>query len=159
MMSRSALKVLLIVVVFALSGLSEGCAMGAFDRLVLFSEVHGTVLKDGKPVQGAELIQTVVWSENESEVPPQRAVTDGKGAFSFPAIERKAGLRRMIPSQPMMLQKIVIHYQGVEYIAWRHGKDSYDANAELDGKPFNLICELTRPPSHEGTHYGICKAE
>ena len=133
--------------------------MGVFDRVVLFSEVHGTVLKDGKPVQGAELMQTVVWSENENEIPPQRTVTDEKGAFRFPAIERKAGLRRMIPSQPMMLQKIVIHYQGVEYIAWRHGKDSYDANAELDGKPFNLICELTRQPSHEGTHYGICKAE
>lgn len=133
--------------------------MGVFDRLVLFSEVHGTVLKDGKPVAGAELVQKVVWSDDENEIAPQRAVTDEKGAFWFPAIERSAGVRRMIPSQPMMLQKIVIHYQGVEYIAWRHGKDSYDANTELDGRPLKLVCELSRQPDFEGTHYGLCKAD
>jgi len=157
-MSRSALKVLLIVLVFSLSGLSEGCAMGAFDRLVLFSEVHGTVLKDGKPVEGAELIEKVVWSDNENEIPPQRAVTDAKGAFSFPAIERKAGLLRLIPAQPTIQQTITIKYQGVEYTAWLHGKGSYNANTELDGKPINLVCELTRQPDYEGKHYGICKA-
>jgi len=157
-MSRSALKVLLIVLVFSLSGLSEGCAMGAFDRLVLFSEVHGTVLKDGKPVEGAELIEKVVWSDNENEIPPQRAVTDAKGAFSFPAIESKAGLLRLIPAQPTIQQTITIKYQGVEYIAWLHGKGSYNANTELDGKPINLVCELTRQPDYEGKHYGICKA-
>lgn len=158
MMSRSALKLLLIVLLFALSGLSEGCAMGAFDRLVLFSEVHGTVLKEGKPVEGAELTQTVVWSDNKDEIPAQHAVTDAQGAFSFPIIERKAGLLRIVPHQPVMLQKIIISYQGTEYTAWRHTKDSYDHNSEMDGKPINLVCELTREPDFEGTHYGICKA-
>ncbi|HET7332958.1 DUF6795 domain-containing protein [Dyella sp.] len=132
--------------------------MGVFDRVVLFSEVHGTVLKDGKPVEGAELIQKVLWSENEEKNPEQRAVTDAKGVFGFPKIERSAGLLRMIPAQPMMLQTIVIRYQGVEYIAWRYGKGSYDNNSELDGRPMNLVCELTRPPEHEGKHFGICKA-
>lgn len=132
--------------------------MGAFDRLVLFSEVHGTVLKDGKPVEGAELIEKVVWSDNENEIPPQHSVTDAKGAFSFPAIERKAGLLRLIPAQPTIQQTITIKYQGVEYTAWLHGKGSYNANTELDGKPINLVCELTRQPDYEGKHYGICKA-
>ena len=157
-MSRSLWKTLLIVLVFSLSGLSEGCAMGAFDRLVLFSEVHGTVLKDGKPVEGAELIEKVVWSDNENEIPPQRVVTDAKGAFSFPTIERKAGLLRLIPAQPTIQQTITIKYQGVEYTAWLHGKTSYNANTELDGKPIRLECELTRQPDYEGKHYGICKA-
>ena len=156
--SRSVWKVLLIVLVFSLSGLSEGCAMGAFDHLVLFSEVHGKVLKDGKPVEGAELIQTVVWSDNKDEIPPQRAITDAQGAFSFPVVERKAGLLRIVPHQPVMLQKIIIHYQGAEYTAWRHTKDRYDLHSEMDGKPINLVCELTREPDFEGTHYGICKA-
>lgn len=157
-MSHSVSKMVLIVAVFLLSGLSEGCAMGAFDRLVLFSEVHGTVLKEGKPVEGAELIEKVVWSDNENEIPPQRAVTDAKGAFAFPAIERKAGLLRLIPAQPTIQQTITIKYQGVEYTAWLHGKTSYNANTELDGKPINLVCELTREPDYEGKHYGICKA-
>lgn len=158
LISRSVWKFLLIVLVFSLSGLSEGCAMGAFDRLVLFSEVHGTVLKDGKPVEGAELIEKVVWSDDENEIPPQHAVTDAKGAFSFPAVERKAGLLRLIPAQPTIQQTITIKYQGVEYTAWLHGKGSYNANTELDGKPINLVCELTRQPDYEGKHYGICKA-
>lgn len=131
--------------------------MGVFDRLVLFSEVHGTVLQGGRPVEGAELIQTVVWSDNEKKNPVQKTMTDGKGAFWFSPIEHRAGLLRMIPAQPVMLQKIVIRYQGAEYIAWRHGKMSYDANTELDGCPLNLVCELSRGPSHEGKHYGICK--
>lgn len=133
--------------------------MGVFDRLVLFSEVHGTVLKDGKPVAGAELVQKVVWSDDENEIRPQRAVTDGAGAFSFPAITRRAGLLRLIPAQPMMLQTIVIRYRSAEYMAWRHGKDSYEPNTELDGQPLRLVCELNREPGHEGTHYGICKVK
>lgn len=150
--------VLLLACVEFVTGVPEGRAMGMFDRLVLFSDVHGTVLKDGKPVAGAELVQKVVWSDDENEIPPQRAATDEAGAFSFPAITRKAGLLRLIPAQPIVLQTIVIRYQGAEYIAWRHGKDSYDPNTELDGRSINLICELTRQPDHEGTHYGICRA-
>jgi hypothetical protein len=141
------------------SDIPEGSAMGLFDRLVLFSEVHGTVLKDGKPVAGAELVQKVVWSDDENEIPSQHTVTDEAGAFSFPAIEHRAGVLRMIPAQPIMLQKILIRYQGAEYIAWQHGKTSYNANTEVDGRPIRLVCELTRQPDYEGKHYGICKAD
>jgi hypothetical protein len=141
------------------SDIPEGLAMGIFDRLVLFSEVHGTVLKDGKPVSGIELVQRVVWSDNENEIPLQRTVTDEAGTFSFPAIERGAGLLRLIPAQPIMLQKILIRYQGTEYIAWQHSKTSYNANTELDGRPIRLVCELSRRPDYEGKHYGICKAD
>ena len=132
--------------------------MGSFDRLVLFSEVHGTVLRDGQPVAGAELVQKVIWSDDPGEIPPQRATPDATGAFRFPAIERGAGLRRMIPAQPMMLQTITIHIEGQQYLAWRYGKDSYDNRSELGGRPLNLVCELTRAPEHEGKHYGLCKA-
>lgn len=132
--------------------------MGVFSRLVLFSEVHGTVLKKGKPVAGAELFQKVVWSDDEDKNRMQHAVTDSNGAFGFPSIETDAGLLRLIPAQPTIQQTIVIRYQGVEYVAWLHGKGSYDANTELDGRPLHLLCELTRLPDYEGKHYGICKA-
>jgi hypothetical protein len=129
--------------------------MGAFDQLILFSEVHGTVVMNGKPVQGAELIETAEWSGNKS--PPQRAVTDEKGVFSFPAIQHSAGLRRLITAQPNVWQEILINYQGVQYVAWKYGKLNYDANGELDGRPIHLLCELTNPPSKDGSRYGICK--
>ncbi|MCX7514332.1 carboxypeptidase-like regulatory domain-containing protein [Frateuria sp. STR12] len=128
--------------------------MGLFDRLVLFSDVRGKVVQRGKPVQGAELVQKVVWSDDESAI-SQRTTTDGQGAFRLPAIERSAGLRRMIPAQPTMLQTIAIHYQGVEYLAWRHGKSSCEDRAELDGRPIELVCELDRTHGFEGRHYGI----
>ena len=132
--------------------------MGFSSRLVLFSEVHGTVLNNGKPVLGAELVQQVVWSDNKNDVPPQQTSSDADGRFSFPMVERSAGVIRMVPHQPVILQKILIRYEGVEYTAWRHTKNTYDANSELDGKPLNLQCELSREPDFEGTHYGICKA-
>lgn len=131
--------------------------MGLFDRLVLFSEVRGTVLKNGEPVQGAEVLQKVVWSDDPDEIAPQRVLADAKGRFELPAIERRAVLHRVLPGQPMMLQTLVIRYDGTEYLAWRYGKDSYDANSELDGRPLKLICELTRQPAYDGKRYGICK--
>ncbi|GLQ97848.1 DUF6795 domain-containing protein [Dyella mobilis] len=129
--------------------------MDAFDQLVLFSEVHGTVLINGRPVQGAELVETAAWSGNKRAL--QRTVTDENGAFSLPAMKHRAGLRRLITAQPTVLQDILINYQGVQYVAWQYAKFSYDANGELDGRPINLLCELTNPPTIAGSLYGICK--
>ena len=132
--------------------------MGLSSRLVLFSEVHGTVMSHGQPVHGAELVQEVVWSDNKNDVLPIRTSSDADGRFHFAPVERSAGLTRMVPHQPAILQRITIHYQGVDYMAWRHTKNTYDVNSELDGKALNLQCELSREPDFEGTHYGICKA-
>ncbi|GLQ97849.1 carboxypeptidase-like regulatory domain-containing protein [Dyella mobilis] len=129
--------------------------MGAFDQLVLFSEVRGTVLIDGRPVQGAELVETAAWSGNKRAL--QRTVTDENGAFSLPAIKHPAGLRRIITAAPTVWQEIFINYQGVQYVAWKYGKLNYDINGELDGRPINLLCELTNPPTKDGSRYGICK--
>jgi hypothetical protein len=156
-MPHSLRKVSLIVVLILFSVLPEVHAMGVFDPLVLFSEVHGTVLDHGKPVEGAELIQKVVWSDDEKENPVQHVLSDRSGAFRFPPIKRRAGLLRLIPAQPVMLQSIDIRYEGVEYEAWKHSKNSYNSNTELDGEPIGLVCELTQKPGYEGKHYGICR--
>lgn len=156
----AALRVTSVLVfAFALFVLAspEGKAMGVFSRLVLFSDVHGTVLNEGKPVVGAEIVQKVVWSDDETKNRTQQTVTGKDGAFAFPTIESNAGLLRLIPAQPTIQQTIVIQYQGREFVAWLHGKSSYDANTELDGRPLHLVCELTRQPDYEGKHYGICK--
>ena len=125
--------------------------------LVLFSEVHGTVLKNGMPVQAAEISQQVVWSDNTNDVPSRHTLSDQSGRFTFASVERASAALRFLPHQPVILQKLIIRYAGVEYMAWRHTKDSYEANSELDGRPLNLVCELSRAPDFEGTHYGICK--
>lgn len=132
--------------------------MGLSSPLVLFSEVHGTVTREGKPVAGAELVQEVVWSDNKNDVPAAHTHSDAAGRFHFPAVMHRPGVLRAVPHQPVILQKIIIRYEGRDYPAWRHTKNSYEPNSELDGKPLNLECELTRAPDFEGTHYGICKA-
>jgi hypothetical protein len=132
--------------------------MGLSTRLVLFSEVHGTVLKDGVPVEGAVVRQEVVWSDNKDEISPREVASDRDGRFSFPVVVRSAGAIRIVPHQPVILQKLVIRQGGIEYEAWRHTKNSYEENSELSGRPLNLVCELSREPDFEGTHYGICRA-
>ncbi|MGB5937837.1 MAG: carboxypeptidase-like regulatory domain-containing protein [Rhodanobacter sp.] len=139
-------------------GLCGGCAMGASSRLVLFSEVHGTVLRNGVPIAGAQIRQEVVWSDDKDEIPARETVSDGSGRFSFAAVERRPGALRVVPHQPVILQKLIIRYDGVDYPAWRHTKNSYGENSELDGRPMQLVCELSREPDFEGTHYGICRA-
>ncbi|MGN2253695.1 DUF6795 domain-containing protein [Frateuria sp. GZRe12] len=107
---RSRAAFLVALAVFWSFGLPGVRATGLFDRLVLFSEVHGTVLRGRPTVAGAEFVQKVIWSDEPDEIPPQPPTTnDATGAFRFPAIERGAGLRRMIPAQPMMPQTITIH--------------------------------------------------
>jgi hypothetical protein len=131
-------------------------AVAAFDPLVLFSHVEGVVTRDGKPVAGAEIVQEARWSETDNP-PVRHTQTDAAGRFEFPAMTRGSGLTRVVPSQPAVLQRITIRFQGKDYEGWRHTKDSYDPDTEADGGPFVLVCELSEKPDFEGTHYGICR--
>lgn len=141
-----------------LSVMSGGYAMGAPKNWVLFSEVHGTVLMQGKPVEGAEVIETARMSGDDAKNRVQRAVTGADGTFHFPAIVKQLGLLwRLLPGQPVVNQSIVIRFDGVEYEGWKHGKLTFAANTELDGQPLDFVCELTDKPDVVGTHYGICK--
>lgn len=150
--------VLWLVTISWLSVASGGCAMGAPKNWVLFSEVRGTVLMHGKPVEGAEVIETARISANDAKNRVQRAVTGADGTFHFPAIVKPLGwLWRVLPGQPVANQSIVIRFQGVDHAGWKHGKLTFEANTELDGQPLDFVCELTDKPSVVGTHDGICK--
>jgi hypothetical protein len=104
------------------------------------------------------LTQQVVWSDNKDEIPAARAQSGPDGRFMFAAVERQSAVMRFVPHQPVILQRIFIQHEGVLYVAWRHTKDSYESNSEMDGHALNLQCELSRTPDFEGTHFGICKA-
>ncbi|HET7561224.1 MAG TPA: DUF6795 domain-containing protein [Rhodanobacteraceae bacterium] len=141
-----------------LSVISEGCAMGAPKSWVLFSEAHGTVLMHGKPVAGAEVVETARISGDDAKNRVQRFVTGPDGKFHFPAMVKQLGLLwRMLPGQPVVNQSIVITFEGVDYAGWKHGKLTFTENTELDGQPLDFLCELTDKPGAVGTHYGICK--
>lgn len=131
-------------------------AMGRFSR-VLFSEVHGTVLKDGKPLSGVTVRRVFNWRWGKEKGKDQTA-TNSAGQFRFPQIDRES-ISASIPHEPVIGQFIYIDHEGKEYVAWETFKHDYVVNGELDGKPINLDCELTR---ENGFHIrdsvnGICK--
>ena len=135
----------------------EGTQMGKFDRLVLFSRVQGVVLDHGVPVPGAQLSQKIVWSDDDAENTEVRTHTDARGHFGFEAITHSAGITRLVPHAPMILQTIRISHAGQDYVAWKHGKQTYDDNSELGGKPILLVCDLSNAPEQVDYHYGICR--
>ncbi|MBI3561655.1 MAG: carboxypeptidase regulatory-like domain-containing protein [Gammaproteobacteria bacterium] len=135
--------------------------MGLFDflKVCLFSDVHGVVTLQGKPVAGAEIIRSGALNEENGKAFSDIAFTDEQGHFHFNA-KFVHSLVAVIPMEPLVPQKILIRYQGREYLAWSMNKRRYVENAELD-KPIRLACEITNPDEVKwfGSTYvkGICK--
>jgi len=133
----------------------DGRAMSNNSRIVLFSEVAGVVTRDGAPVEGAEIVQKVLY-KSADEVPEVTSLTGVDGKFSFAEISRPKP-RRWLPGEITITQSIVIHVDGVQYEGWHHGKKGDEANTELEGRPFRLVCDLSSEPDVEGNHFGICR--
>lgn len=123
-------------------------------NMVIFSQVKGTVLENGKPVAGALVERQFEWN---SETVSDSATTGMDGAFSLPAVLRKSSfLDRFLPSEAMVKQTILIKSDGKSYKAWFHFKRNYDDNGEI-GKPIHMTCRLEREPERHGEVFGICE--
>jgi hypothetical protein len=115
-----------------------------FARIYIFSEVDGVVLMQGKPVSAAKVVRT---ADYKDRLYTHTVITDEQGRFHFDDIYRYS-LRL---SETAIHQKIVIHYQDKEYLAWellkRNDSRYGELNApETDDKPIvklNLRCDLT----------------
>ncbi len=131
--------------------------MSLFGNSTLFSPVSGTVLKDGKPVAGAQVLQ----SARLGAAAPltQSAVTGEDGHFSFPALERAKGIGGLFPREYVVSQEIKIVHDGQEYIGWIHTKRDPKAGSETGGRDFRLVCDLDQKPDYQDTHYGVCRLE
>jgi hypothetical protein len=121
--------------------INEANAMGRFTR-VLFSEVHGTVSKDGTPLSGVTVRRAFSWRWG-MEKGQDQTITNDAGQFQFLQIQRES-ISASMPHEPLIGQFIYIDHEGEEYVAWETFKRDYAVNGELDGKPINLDCELTR---------------
>jgi len=144
----------LVALVLTLSTV-DGNAMALFDKKCLFSEVNGAVFAGGVPVAGAEVEQFYKW-ENSNKSSEKSIETDSNGRFRFDAILDNSVFTTILPSNPVIQQKIFIRYDGKEYEAYLFMKKNYDINGELDGKPLDLVCELDNRASREGGFYGVC---
>jgi hypothetical protein len=99
--------------------MTEVNAMGRFTR-VLFSEVHGTVLKDGKPLIGVTVRRAFNWRWGKVSGKDQ-TITNRAGQFQFPQIQRES-ISASIPHEPVIGQFIYIDHEAKEYV----GETSHD---------------------------------
>ncbi len=134
--------------------LAQGNTMGFLDfaRIYIFSEVDGVVSMKGKPVSGAKVVRTADYRDKHYT---HAAVTDGEGRFHFDDIY----VYSMRLSETAILQKIMIHYQDREYLAWELMKRNDNRYGELNDpntpdfsiKKLELRCELTENQDSEQT--------
>jgi hypothetical protein len=120
-----------LVSVFLLAITTEVWGMGLFESLkvCLFSEVNGTVLMKGKPVAGAEVIQTA--QINSGKTFTYTTITDEQGRFHFDA-RFSHSINKITPVQPRVPQNILFRYQGKEYGGWKTSKHNYDVGGEIN---------------------------
>lgn len=130
--------------------------MSIFGKNVLFSDVKGQVVLNGKPVSGAEVERSYEWAWNHSKG-TEKTQTDQNGRFVFASITQSGGLSGLLPHEPVVFQEITIRHNGQEYVAWQYTKHNYENNGELKGKPLDLYCELSKAPTDNGNYFGICE--
>jgi len=145
--------------------------MGLFDFFTIhvFSDVSGVVTFKGEPVEGVKIIRTA--DHEEDKVYTDATTTDKDGKFSFKGISTFS--LRPIMMGTIIRQKIVIKYQGMEYLAWETVKGNNYKYGELNDEnvenpvKLHLFCELTNPQDeltfinfkyvNKGVIYGLCR--
>ena len=139
---------------------TQGQAMAFSKTLYLFSEVEGTVLLNGLPVEGVEIEQTYHWRWKD-EKGSKKTITDAAGKFSFPVITGKSLTAGFMPHEPVIVQYLRFRFEGKEYKGWYHSKRDYENLGELDGRPIRLKCDLNDEPGPhpEINSFGICTSE
>jgi hypothetical protein len=115
-----------------------------FGSNTLFSEVDGVITLDGKPCVSAKIKQTV-FKANSKEITTNN-ITDDNGYFRFEEVSENKGLLSFIPSEFVVTQRLIIAYDGTEYLGWAYTKRSSEQNSESSNKPFSLVCDLNTPP-------------
>jgi hypothetical protein len=152
---------------------SCGARQDGFDwgRMVLFSAISGTLVKDGKPVAGATITREANFHGFEQT---DTTTTDKDGTFSFPTMKRFTLVWQVLPSEPIVHQKIVTRALDKDYEVWYHTKRGYEDNAELKyskrinenywqdllidttTSPITVRCELSNERKHVGFISSTC---
>jgi hypothetical protein len=164
-------KLLLVLACASLA--SCGARQDGFDwgRMVLFSAIAGKITKDGKPVANATITREADFHGFEQT---DTATTDKDGNFSFPTMKRFTLVWQVLPSEPIVHQKIVARALDKEYEVWYHTKRGYEDNAELKyskrinenywqdllidttTNPITVTCELSREMKSTGQISSVC---
>ena len=138
----------------------KGFAMSFLTKQVLFSEVSGLVLQDGKPLANVEVVRS--YSEVDKEG-SESVKTNKNGTFYFPNATNTLFFEFSFfpPSEIVISQEIIIKYEGKAYDAWVFAKDDYKEGSEVGKKVINISCNLDDKPDYTklpsgNSVFGIC---
>jgi hypothetical protein len=125
--------------------------------MVIFSELRGVVLVQGRPVAGAQVVRSWHW-DLTSERGADAAVTDAEGRFHLPAVLRRGWLRRWLPHEPFVEQTIDVTHAGGTVTVWMLDRRNYRPGGELgperSAPALAVTIELDAPLAHRGPVYG-----
>jgi hypothetical protein len=109
---------------------SCGARQDGFDwgRMVLFSAISGTLVKDGKPVAGAKITREANFHGSKHS---DSTVTDKDGNFSFETMKTFTLLYQVLPSEPVVIQRVFVRAGDKSYEIWSYAKFGYEDNSEL----------------------------
>lgn len=146
-------KYLAIVVI-----LLSGCSVVSFHKLT--SDLSGIVTKNGKPVEGAEILfraDSHWYGESEEKV----VITGTNGEFEIPQWNLVRSL--VLVHQPVIKQEIIIRFEGKAYEGWKYTRMSYTDSQDGANGSF-LVCELGSVAAVQKvdgyrTASGICHAK
>jgi|SRR5690554_1424098 len=122
----------------------KGVAMSMFSEneqeVILFSPMAGKITFKGEPASGAKIIRLVKWKDDKGE--SDTVIANEKGEFILPI---KIDHFKINPIfQLVIAQEIRVLFQGNEFLIWARTKRDINEYTELNGKPTNFRCELTK---------------
>jgi len=131
---------IIIIIALALMFFPEVKSMSIFGvgKTCVFSAVKVRVTNNGSPLKNIQIIRRWEWNKLEEE----KTTTDDNGVFEFPAVF-ESSVSRLLPMELVIAQGLYIVQNGEEKKIWSNSKREAEENAEFDGKPFVLNCEIT----------------
>lgn len=111
----------------------------------LFSSVNGVLTLNGSPLAGVTVNRSVRWRDEDHT---DSAVTDKDGRYAFPALMSSGSIPRL-PAEFNAFQKMTVDHGGEEVLIWETVKAEPMENAELEGQPMTLTCEVSEEPRFE----------
>jgi len=118
-------------------------------KIYVFSEMNGTVLDNGKPVEGAILKRR--GDHYNDKVYEDTTSTDKEGKFHFAAISTWS--LRPLMWETVIKQDIMIYHDGKEHIGWSAFKQNTHQRGELvdeedkNATPINCVFHLDQDDS------------
>ena len=129
-----------VLISIALAGLLilAGYSTAMARTFVICSPITGQLVwSDGSPAAGVRITRDWDW---DGKTGGDETTTDASGEFSFPVVERRAGLRRFLPGETRIFQTYLAHSDKGTTEILKISKPNLDLHGEFEGKPLDMRC-------------------